>query len=326
MKINLVDPKGLGGGKLDERAQAYLDSPEGGLTPLESMPVAALRADSSARQKTELAPYPPPAYAAVGQITLAGPAGALAACVYTPPGEGPFPLLVFYHGGGWVLGAPDDYDNTNHILAVEAGCVVLAVDYRLAPEHRFPAALEDCYTAYLWGRAHADRLNTNPAWTAVGGDSAGGNLAAAASLLCRDRGAPLPARQILVYPAVDLTIGDWPSIEAFSAYLLSKEDYHWFRRQYAPDPQDWRNPYLSPWHAADLGGLPPALVITAEFDILRDEGEAYARRLDEAGVPVACSRYLGMLHGFACKAGMYDQAQDALGEISAFLAEMKRSN
>ena len=326
MKINLIDPKGLGGGKLDDRVEACLNNPAAAYTPLDSMPVAELRADSLARHKVELAPYPPPAYAAVKQIILDGPAGGLAAFVYTPPGEGPFPLLVWYHGGGWVLGKPDDFDSANHILAVGSGCVVLAVDYRLAPEHRFPAALEDCYTAYLWARAHADRLNINPAWVALGGDSAGGNLAAAVSLLCRDRGMPLPARQLLVYPALDLTIGEWSSIEAFSAYSFSKEDYQWFRQQYAPDPQDWRNPYLSPIHAADLNGLPDALVITAEFDILRDEGEAYAQRLDEAGVPVACSRYLGMLHGFTLKAGLYDQAQNALEEVCAFLAEMKQNS
>jgi len=326
MKINRIDPKGLGGGKLDERVQTYLDSIGGGYAPLDSMPVEALRAESSARNRAEMASHPPPAYAAVEQITLAGPAGTLPACVYTPPGYGPFPLLVYYHGGGWVFGAPDEYASANHILAVEAGCVVLAVDYRLAPEHRFPAALEDCYAAYLWGRAHADRLNTNPAWTALGGDSAGGNLAAAVSLLCRERGASMPARQILIYPAVDLTVGDWASMEAFSAYLLSKEGYSWVRQQYAPNPEDWRNPYLSPWHAADLSGLPSALVISAEFDILRDEGEAYARRLDEAGVPVVCSRYLGMPHGFALMAGIYDQAQIALDEIAAFLAKMKQVN
>ena len=267
-----------------------------------------------------MAPYPPPATAAVRQIVMPGSEGDLLARVYTPPGEGPFPLLVYFHGRGFVLGALDDFDSANHILATSTGRVFLSVDYRMAPEHRFPAAVEDCYAAYNWARENAGMLNVDPTRTAIAGESSGGNLAAAVSLMCRDRRAPLPEKQILLYPVTDLSHGKWHSYEQFAQYGLSEADIHWFRDQYAPDKKDWHNPYLSPYCAPDLNGLPPALVITAEFDVLRDEGEAYAQRLEEAGVPVICSRYLGMLHGFAFMPGAYDEAQLALDEIIAALA------
>ena len=320
MHINLVDPKNLGGGRLEAEMQAYLDGAAAERPPLWSLPIEELRADSSARNKEMMAPYPPPAYAAVRQIALPGPECELQARVYTPPGEGPFPLLVCFHGGGWVLGALDDFESANHILSTDADRILLSVDYRMAPEALFPAAVEDCYAAYRWARENAALLNINPTRTAIIGDSAGGNLAAAVALMCRERRAPPPELQILVYPATDLSGGAWPSYKKFSQFGLSETDAIWFRDQYAPNEEEWHNPYLSPYHAADLSGLPPALIITAEFDILRDEGEAYAHRLEEAGVQVVCSRYLGMLHGFALMPGVYDEAQLALDEIIAALA------
>ena len=320
MHINLIDPRNLGGDRLEARSQAYLDDTVAELAPLWSLPVEELRAESSARNKEMMAPYPSLERAAVRQIALPGPAVGLTARVYTPPGEGPFPLLVYFHGGGWVLGALDDFDSAMHILSTGANRVLLSVDYRMAPEYRFPVAVEDCYAAYRWALKNAALLNVDPTRTAVSGDSAGGNLAAAVALICRDRRAPLPEKQILIYPAVDLASGDWPSYKKFSQYGLSETDARWFRDQYAPKKEDWHNPYLSPYHAPDLSGLPPALVITAEFDILRDEGEAYALRLEEAGVSVACSRYLGMLHGFALMPGFYDEAQLALDEMIAALS------
>ena len=319
MDINLVDPKNLGGGRLEAKMQAYLQSIGAQRPPLWSLPIEELRADSSARNKEMMAPYPPPTYATVSEITLPGPESGLMARVYSPPGEGPFPLLVNFHGGGWVLGALDDFESANHILSTGAVRVLLSVDYRMAPEYRFPVAVEDCYAAYQWARENAAMLNIDPDRTAIIGDSAGGNLAAAVALMCRDRRTSQPERQILIYPAVDLASGTWSSYKDFSQYGLSETDAHWFRDQYAPDEADWCNPYLSPYNAANLSGLPPALVITAEFDILRDEGEAYAQRLEEAGVQVACSRYLGMLHGFALMPGVYDEAQIALDEIIAAL-------
>jgi acetyl esterase len=319
MKINLVDPKKLGGGQLEAKMQAYLQGIGAQRPPLWSLPIEELRADSSARNKEMMAPYPSTTYAAVRQITLPGPESELMARVYSPPGEGPFPLLVNFHGGGWVLGALDDFESANHILSTGASRVLLSVDYRMAPEACFPAAVEDCYAAYHWARENAALLNIDPDRTAIIGDSAGGNLAAAVALMCRDRRTPPPELQILIYPATDLSSSVWPSYKKYSQFGLSETDAFWFRDQYAPNKEDWRNPYLSPYHAADLSGLPPALVITAEFDVLRDEGEAYAQHLEEAGVKVACSRYLGMLHGFALMPGVYDEAQIALDEIIAAL-------
>ena len=320
MQINHIDPLNLGGGRLSARSQALLEEAIRHQVPLWSLPVKELRAESSAANKSLMSQYPPPEAASVRQISFPGRDCSLQARVYSPPGNGPFPLLVYFHGGGFVLGALDDFDSANHILACGSRRVLFSVDYRLAPEFPFPAAVEDCYSAYLWAQTHAAQLDIDPAHIALAGDSAGGNLTAVVSLMCRDRKAALPEKQILIYPGVDMSSMTNPSYEQYSAYGLSQADCAWFREQYAPNPADWSNPYLSPYLAEDLSGLPPALVITAEFDVLRDEGEAYARRLEQAGVPVTCSRYLGMRHGFALMPGVFDEAQLALDEIIAALA------
>jgi acetyl esterase len=316
MKIKYVDPKNLGGGDLAPAAQSRLDSMSKEKVQLWDKPAAIIRAESSASIKNEMSLYPPPVKATVRRLTIPGPAGELEAIVYTPTGMGPHPLLVYFHGGGWVLGEPDDFDSANHILANDAGCVLLSVAYRLAPEHVFPAAFDDCYHTYCWAVENADLLGIDPDRIAVAGDSAGGNLAAAVSQKLRDQNfIPQPRLQVLVYPVTDHSDNEWPSYDLFSAYDLSRADMEWFRKQYAPNPQHWRNSYLSPYLAADLSNLPQALVITAEFDVLRDEGEAYARRLHEAGVPVSCSRYLGMYHAFALMPGIFEEAQLALEEM-----------
>lgn len=320
MQINLIDPGNLGGGQISARSQTLLEEAARYQAPLWSLPIQELRTISSAANKQLMEAYYPPAMASVRQIIFPGPDCDLQARVYTPPGDGPFPLLVYFHGGGFVLGALDDFDAANHILACNSRRVLFSVDYRLAPEYPFPAAHEDCYSAYLWAYSHAAQLNIDPTHIAVAGDSAGGNLTAAVTLMCRDRNVPLPEKQIMIYPVLDLSSMSLPSYKQFSAYGLSVADCAWFRDQYAPNPQDWSNPYLSPFLAEDLSGLPSALVITAEFDVLRDEGEAYARRLEQAGVPVNCSRYLGMRHGFAIMPGVFNEAQLALDEIVAALA------
>lgn len=319
MEIRFVDYQHLGGGKLTPESQAKLAvSPP----PLVSTPLAQVRAESRTRHARELAAYAPATRAAIQRLGMAGDSGDIPIWVYTPPGAGPFPLLIYFHGGGWVLGAPEELENSHHFVATGAGCVVASVGYRLAPEHPYPAAAEDCYRAVCWAQAQAAQLNIDPARIALGGDSAGGNLTAAVTLMLRDRGAPCqPRLQILIYPATDLSRQDWPSYQECSAYGLSTEEVRWFGDQYVPDPQDQRQPYASPYLATDLSGLPPALVITAEFDVLRDDGEAYARRLEEAGVPVACSRYLGVTHGFANKLGIFPEAHPALTEIIAALRE-----
>ena len=209
---------------------------------------------------------------------------------------GPQPILVWYHGGGWVIGDLDTTDGVVRKLANRANAVVVSVDYRLAPEHPCPAPCDDCWAVLEWVAANGAELGGDPTRVAVGGDSAGGNLAALMAIKARDAGVHL-RRQLLVYPAVDLTLS-FPSIdENGEGYLLTKDSMVWFINHYlcGADPKD---PQISPYYADDLGGVAPARILTAEFDPLRDEGEAYGERLKDAGVPVEVERYDGMIHGF----------------------------
>jgi acetyl esterase len=216
--------------------------------------------------------------------------------IYRPKGEGPFPTVVFYHGGGFVIGDLESHDITCRYLANETDSVVVAVDYRLAPEHPFPAAVEDCYAATTWA-ASAEELDGDGN-LAVMGDSAGGNLAAAVSLMARDLDGPDIDRQVLVYPATSRS-DDWPSMTQFGeGYFLQAEDMDWFHDSYVPNEVHEANPYANPLEAADLSGLPPATVITAGFDPLRDQGAAYAEALAEAGIDVEYRNYEEMIHGF----------------------------
>ena len=217
--------------------------------------------------------------------------------IYTPPGTGPFALLVYFHGGGWVVGNLDSHDSVCRELCGRANLVVVSVDYRLAPEHRFPAAVDDCLAATRWAAEHAASLDADASRLAVGGDSAGGNLAAAVALQLRDEGAPAIAAQLLVYPAVRMDGTVTPSmIDNAVGFGLQRADMDWFCAHYLPSPQagqDWR---ASPMLAPSLSNLPPALVQTCEFDPLRDEGEEYARALRAAGVDVVATRYDGSIH------------------------------
>lgn len=232
-------------------------------------------------------------------IQVAGADGMLDARVYRPEGASSGgPVIVFFHGGGWVIGSIQSHDNTAGRMAAETGCTVVSVEYRLAPEHKFPAPLEDCYAATAWVAEHAGDLGVDAARLAIAGDSAGGNLAAAVALLARERGGPAVAYQLLIYPVTDITF-DYPSHAENGPlnYILSGRAMRWFTDHYigGVDGVDWR---AAPIQADDLSGLPPAFVVTAELDPLRDEGEAYARRLEEAGVPVTAIRGAGMIHGF----------------------------
>jgi acetyl esterase len=237
--------------------------------------------------------------ASVEDLKLAGAEGVLPARIYRPEGAAPTgPVIVFFHGGGWVIGSIQSHDNTCGRLAAESGCTVISVEYRLAPEHRFPAPLEDAYAATAWVAEHADELGLDASRLAVAGDSAGGNLAAAVSLLARERGGPAIAFQLLVYPVTEVGVQSASRIEnGDKGYLLSSRAMDWFEEQYlgGVDGVDWR---AAPLRAEDLTGLPPAFVLTAELDPLRDEGEAYAARLEAAGVPTAVHRADGMVHGF----------------------------
>jgi acetyl esterase len=218
-----------------------------------------------------------------------------------------------------VIGGLESYDGVCRSLANAAGCAVLAIDYRLAPEHKFPAAVDDCYAAAAWAVSHAATLGADPARVAIGGDSAGGNLTAVVAQLARDRKGPALRFQLLVYPATNAGY-DTPSYrENATGYFLELEGMRWFYDHYLRTDADRADPRASPLRATDLRGLPPALVVTAEFDPLRDEGEAYAAKLREAGVPVTLTRYHGMIHGFFSMAPLLDQGKQATAEAATAL-------
>jgi len=223
----------------------------------------------------------------IENTNIPGPAGSIPVRIYTPQAPAPQPVLVYFHGGGWVAGGLDIVDNICRYFAKRAGCLVVSVDYRLAPEHTFPAAVEDAYAAVQWSAQNARRLNADGARIAVGGDSAGGNLAAVVCLVAHDRQGPNIVFQLLAYPPTDLSSYDTPSYNTFTNQSgLTKVHAKWFRQQYLNSKNERYHPYASPVLAETLGGLPPALIITGQFDVLRDDGRAYTRRLRRAGVPV----------------------------------------
>lgn len=248
--------------------------------------------------------------------------GGLALRVYRPDVEGPCPTVVFFHGGGFVIGDLDTHDNQGRWLCRDTKSVVVSVDYRLAPEAPWPAAVEDCVAATRWAAEHVAELGGDPQRLAVAGDSAGGNLAAVVAQLCRDEGGPTLVAQLLIYPATDMTDGDYPSREQNAeGYFLTAEDVHWFGDQYAGADGDRTHPRLSPLHGA-LAGLPPAVVVTAEFDPLRDEGEAYATALADAGVSVLHHRFDGMVHGFFDMAALSPAAAAAVATTCRSFAQL----
>jgi acetyl esterase/lipase len=251
--------------------------------------------------------------------TIPGPGGDIPARVYSPAAEAVLPVVVYFHGGGWCIGDIASYDGVCRKLATASGLTVVSVDYRLAPEHTFPCAAEDCYAATRWIAEHADELGVDGTRLAVAGDSAGGNLAAVTAIFARDRGAPTIAFQLLAYPVIDGTMS-FPSYkENAEGYLLTADDMAWFYEQYAGEGTDRKDPVLSPLYTPDLSGLPPALVISAEYDPLRDEGEAYADALQQAGVSARASRYDGMVHGFLPLDNVIPAAAGAMEEAAAAL-------
>ncbi|WP_433870952.1 alpha/beta hydrolase [Saccharopolyspora sp. CA-218241] len=256
----------------------------------------------------------------VADRSIPGPHGALNARVYRPreltePGD----LLVFYHGGGWVIGDLDTHDDLCRFLARHAGVRVLSVEYRLAPEFPFPAAYDDALHAYRFAVEHAEELGSSRERIAVGGDSAGGNLAASVAVHAATGGLPRPSFQLLIYPAVDATTRR-PSRELFgNGFLLTDGDMDWFMGQYAPSVDERGDPRLSVLLAEDVSAAPPAHVVTAGFDPLRDEGEAYAERLAGAGVPVVTRRFPDLIHGFASLGAVGGRFREALFEIAGAL-------
>jgi len=259
--------------------------------------------------------------AGIDDFVIPGRAAPIGARVYRPQGASPLPVVVYLHGGGWVVGDLDTHDATTSALAARSGCVIVSVDYRLAPEFPFPAGLEDCYDALRFVAEHGEELGVDPRRVAVAGDSAGGNLAAALCLLARECGGPAIAFQLLVYPATD-HFGDWPSYEELGdgRHGLSIALLHWFSAHYLADRADAADWRASPVRAVDLAGLPPALVLTAGYDPLRDEGEAYAARLARAGVATTVHRYPTAVHGFFAL-GDTEVRQVGIDEASAALRE-----
>jgi acetyl esterase len=267
----------------------------------------------------------------VRDLKIPGPACEIPIRIYSPTAQSPAPALIYFHGGGWVLGDLESHDHVCRALANSASCVVLSVDYRLAPEHKFPAAVDDSYAATQWIAEHAGELGVDPSRIAVGGDSAGGNLAAVVSQLARDRGGPYIVYQLLIYPGTDMQM-NLPSIdENADGPLLTKAAMLWFVDHYLNGVGDRINPLASPLLASNLQGLPPAMIITAECDPLRDEGEAYGLRLEDAGVRVDVQRYDGMPHGFFSFGAALDGGRQAFADAtsrlrSAFkLEEVSRS-
>jgi acetyl esterase/lipase len=295
---------------LDPQVQAIRARREAeGYTPLYEMSLERARAEDLAAVRAGGGDPEPVASVRNGWID--GPDGPLRLRIYRPAGDGPLPALVYFFGGGWVLGTIDTSDAICRALANAAGCVTVSVGYRLAPEHRFPAAVHDCAAAVRWVAANAAEIGVDRSRLAVGGDSAGGNLAAAVTLLTRAAG-PALAHQLLVYPNTDFG-ADTPSRrDNADPLLFNRTSVDWYWSHYLASTSDGADPLASPLRAPDLSGLPPATVITAEYDPLRDEGEAYAARLAEAGVPVELRRFDGMIHGFFAMSGDLDQGRSAV--------------
>ncbi len=289
---------------------ASLDVPELGTVPVEQS------RQENAKRRAAMPPGPE------ADVSDHHAAGALLR-LYKPKGAtGVLPALLWMHGGGFVLGSVQEGDAECRHLVDLAGCAVISVDYPLAPEHPYPAATDTCYAALQWVHAHARELGIDPARIAVGGDSAGGNLATSIALTARDRGGPKLAYQVLVYPVTDLSRFDRASyLENADGYFLTRESMMWFADQYVPRDADRVRSEVSPLLANDLTGLPPALVITAEYDPLRDEGAEYAARLARAGVDVTHSEYPGLIHGFFSMHTYLDGGKRVLHEVAQALKQ-----
>jgi acetyl esterase len=273
------------------------------------------------REGARVVSGPPRPMARVEGMAIPGPGGAMQARLYVALGapQPPQPLLVYYHGGGWVVGDLDTHDGLCRFLAEYSGCRVLSVDYRLAPEHPFPAPVEDAVAAFSWAHENAAELGADPDRIAVGGDSAGGNLSTALCLQLRDSGGPLPAMQLLLYPVTDV-VGGQRSRDTFGeGFLLTRDDMEWFESHYIPDGIDDDEPRASMMRAEDVSGLPAAYVVTAGFDPLRDEGELYAARMREAGAQVVLQRHAGLIHGFANLTPICPSARTAMLEVAGAL-------
>jgi acetyl esterase len=253
----------------------------------------------------------PDASVTVKDMTIPGPAGEIPVHVYTPKGKGPFPVMVYYHGGGFVIADTKTYDASPRALAKMAKAIMVAVDYHQAPENKFPAAANDAYAAYSWVREHAGEINGDPKRIAVGSESAGGNLATVVSMMARDKKEALPLHQLLVYPVVNSDMNTPSYQRNENAKPLNKAMMGWFFKHYSAKEEDGNNPYAVPMKASTLKGLPSATIIAAEIDPLLSEGKAYAERLKKDGVKVTYKEYTGVTHGFFGMGAVVPKAMDA---------------
>jgi acetyl esterase len=290
----------------------------GGREPLHFMSPAVARAHYEATHA--FLDMPLPQVDEVRDIIIPGPAGEIAARVYCPQGtagHGDLPVMVYFHGGGWVIGSIKTHDRVCRYMANAAKAVVVSVDYRLAPEHKFPAGFEDCLAAVTWVSAHGGEIGADARHLAVAGDSAGGNLAAALTHWCRDHGGPHIAYQILIYPVTDPLEAGYASRSRYSeGYFLEQSMIDWFLAQYVSSPVDGGNILVSPLRAENFAGLPPAFITTAGLDPLCDEGKAYADKLSAAGVPVTYRCHEQMIHGFITMGGLIPDARHAMNEAA----------
>lgn len=302
---------------VDPQVQALLEHLEAqGVPPFEQMNVSQAREVMSQFKALQAEPEE---VAEVRNILVPGPAGRLPVRVYHPTSGTVLPLMVYFHGGGWVIGNVEVNDTACRALANATGAVVASVEYRLAPETKFPGPVEDAYAATRWLAEHAAELDADRNRLVVAGDSAGGNLAAVVALAARDRAGPQIAHQVLLFPVTAPARGsEFRSYtDNAEGYVLTRASMEWFWEHYLHSSEDETHPYASPLYARDFAGLPPATVVTAEFDPLRDEGLAYARKLSEAGVEVTSTTYDGMIHDFLLMSGAIDRA----GELISWLGK-----
>ncbi|MDP8922907.1 MAG: alpha/beta hydrolase [Chloroflexota bacterium] len=304
---------------LDPQARAFLDQMQAaGIRQAHELTVEEARAATLARVR--LAGGAPIPVDRVEDRSIPGPDGEIPVRIFAPASDEPLPVLAYFHGGGWIRGSIETHEAACREIANQARILIVSVEYRLAPEAQFPAAAEDCYAATPWLADHASELGGDGSRLAVGGDSAGGNLAAAVTLMARDRGGPPIAFQVLIYPVVEANFDTRSYTENATGYMLTRRDMQYYWDLYVPNPADRSNPYAAPL-VADPHGLPPALVVTAEYDPLRDEGDAYAAKLRAAGVPVEHAVYPGMIHGFFSGFAAFDQGKAAVAQAARALRE-----
>jgi acetyl esterase len=305
---------------MDPKAQIVGEFIKAIRVPGEFPPLPELR--RQLRTMVELMDEPAPALARIEDIRIPGPAGAMPARVYAASGGGAEgPVVAYFHGGGWVQGDLETHHGLCARLAKHAGVLVAAIDYRLAPEHKFPAAVEDCLAAYRWLRRHGRDIGADPTRVAVAGDSAGGNLAAVVAQLSAAAGAPLPTCQVLIYPALDFSLETGSHRDLADGHVIPRDRILWYIDQYLRDEADQADLRASPLRAPSLAGQPPALIVTAGFDPLRDEGSAYADRLRAAGIEVVHREYPGQIHAFVSLTRAIPQGLVCTLEIAEYLRE-----